>query len=216
MIEAYVDALDCSLRGPRRVKADLLAEARDALVDTATAYEREGLERPAAEARAVAEFGTVDEVGPDYQAELAFSQGRRTGLFLFFVLIGQAVAWRMVWPQIRPGPAGDPTPASAALGQAVGWLSGVALAGSLVSILACGVGVRWLGGASPRVIRGTGALALTVATSLTVLSAVLALVAPRTGSLLSLSVGLPWSIAFLLIPMAGVAVSGRRCLVAAP
>ncbi len=216
MIEAYVDQLDRSLRGPRRVKADLLAEARDALVDAATAYEREGLPRRAAEARAVAEFGTVDEIGPDYQAELAFAQGRRTGLFLFFVLIGQATAWRTVWPEIRPGPAGDPTPASAALSHAVGWLGGVALAGSLVAILACGVGVRWLGGAGPRVTRATGAFALIVAVSLTVLSAVLALVAPRTGSLLSLSVGLPWSIAFLLIPMASVAMSGRRCLVAAP
>jgi hypothetical protein len=37
VIEAYIDELDQSLRGPRRVKADLLAEARDALVDTAQA-----------------------------------------------------------------------------------------------------------------------------------------------------------------------------------
>jgi hypothetical protein len=215
VIEPYVDELARSLRGPRRVKADLLAEARDALTDAATAYERDGLGRPVAEARAVAEFGTVDEVGPHYQSELAFSQGRRTALLLLFILIGQAVAWRTVWPQLRPGPVADPTPASAALGQALGWLAVVAVVGSLVSVLACGVGVQWLGDGSPRVIRGTGVFALAVAVSLTVLSVLLALLAPRTGSLLSLSVGLPWSIAFLLIPMVSVAMSGRRCLATA-
>ena len=216
MIDTYIDELRRGLRGPRRVKADLLAEARDALLDTAEAYEHGGLPRRVAEIRAVREFGTVAEIGPAYQAELAFAQGRRTALCLFFVLIGQAAAWQTAWPAVRPTPAGDPTPASATLSGAVGWLAGAALVGSLIAILACGIGVRRLNGACRAVIRATGAFALLVAGSLTALSVAVALVAPRAGSLLRLSVGLPWAVAFLLVPMASVAVSGRRCLVAAP
>jgi hypothetical protein len=216
VIDAYIYELGRRLRGPRRVKADLLAEARDALCDAASAYERGGLSRRVAQARAIDEFGAVDEVGPLYQAELAFSQGRRTALFLFFVLLVQAVAWKTVWPQIRPGPVADPTQASAVVGGAVGWLAALALAGSLIAILACGIGVRRLSGLCRPVIRATGAFALAVAGGLTGLSLTLAVVDARPGSLLALSVGLPWSLAFLLMPMAGVAVAGRRCLAAAP
>jgi hypothetical protein len=216
MIDAYIDELSRRLRGPRRVKADLIAEARDALLDAASAYERGGLVRPAAEARAVDEFGPVDEIGPEYQVELAFSQGHRTALSLFFILVGQAAAWQAIWPVIRPEPVADPTSMSASLSSAVAWLGAFALVGSLVAALACGIGVRRLSGACGQVIRATGALALAVAASLTALSLVLGLSAPRTGSLLSLSVGFPWAIAFLLIPMGGVAVLGRRCLAVAP
>ena len=216
MIEAYIDELGRRLRGPQRVKADLLAEARDALSDTASAYQGGGLSRHLAETRAVEEFGTVDELAPQYQAELAFSQGRRTALSLFFLLIVQAVAWQTVWPEIRPGPVADPTPASAAVSGAVGWLAALALVGSLIATVACGIGVRRLGGMCRPVIRATGAFALAVAAGLTALSLVLAVIGPRAGSLLSLSIGLPWALAFWLVPMACVAVSGRRCLAAAP
>lgn len=216
MIDAYIDELGSGLRGPRRVKSDLLAEARDALLDAVSAYERGGLARQAAEACAVAEFGSVAEIGPQYQVELAFSQGRRTALSIFLILIVQAAAWQMVWPVIRPEPVTDPTLMSAALSGALGSLAGVALVGSLAAMLACGVGVRRLSGACSQVTRATGTFALAVAVSLTALSLALGCAAPRAGSILSLSVGLPWAVAFLLIPMAGVAVLGRRCLAAAP
>lgn len=216
VIEAYIDDLGRHLRGPRRAKVDLLAEARDALVDAATAYERGGLARSVAEARAVAEFGPVAEIGPHYQAELAFLQGRRTAVTLLFILIVQAAAWQTVWPAIRPQPTADPTPTAAALGSAVGWLAAIAVAGSLVATVACGIGVRRLSSACARVIRATGAFALSVAIGLTGLSLALGWTAPRAGSLLHLSVGLPWLLLFLLLPMGSVAVLGRRCLAAAP
>lgn len=216
MIDAYIDDLGRRLRGPRRAKVDLLAEARDALVDATSAYEDDGLPRPVAEARAIADFGPADEIGPQYQAELAFSQGRRTALALLFILIAQSAAWQTVWPAIRPEPTSDPTPAATALASAVGWLAAIAVAGSLVAILACGIGVRRLGGACSQVTRAIGAFALAVAVGLTALSLALGWAAPRTGSLLHLSVGLPWALVFLLIPMAAVAILGRRCLAAAP
>jgi plastocyanin len=62
VIEAYIAELDRALRGPRRAKADLLAEGRDSLVDAADSPEDGGLDRQAAEQRAVEEFGEVREV----------------------------------------------------------------------------------------------------------------------------------------------------------
>ncbi|MER7457154.1 permease prefix domain 1-containing protein [Micromonospora sp. NPDC126480] len=71
MVEERLRALGERLRGPRRLKADLLTEARHGLLDAVEAYREDGL--PAAEARrrAVAEFGSPAQLAPAYQAELA-------------------------------------------------------------------------------------------------------------------------------------------------
>src|SRR4051812_26337431 len=73
VIETYVAELGRTLRGPRRAKADLLAEARDSLVDAAGARERVGLPREEAEREAVAEFGAVPDIAPGYQTELGLA-----------------------------------------------------------------------------------------------------------------------------------------------
>jgi hypothetical protein len=84
VIDAYVAELGGILRGPRRAKADLLDEARDSLVDAVRAYQDRGLDRQAAERRAVEEFGDVAEIAPGYQTELGLVQGRRTALLVLF------------------------------------------------------------------------------------------------------------------------------------
>lgn len=84
VIDDYLSGLDRRLVGPRRAKADLLAEARDSLVDATEAYAVRGVAD--AQARAVAEFGTYLQVAPAYQAELAATQGRRTALFVAVAL----------------------------------------------------------------------------------------------------------------------------------
>lgn len=45
MIVTYINELRRGLRGPTRVKADLLAESRDVLLDAADAYEHDRLSR---------------------------------------------------------------------------------------------------------------------------------------------------------------------------
>ncbi|MEV4103521.1 hypothetical protein AB0J42_24960 [Nonomuraea sp. NPDC049649] len=62
-IDDQVSRLRRALRGPRRLKRDLLAEARRPA--------RRGLGRTEAERAAVREFGTVEEVVGSFQEVLA-------------------------------------------------------------------------------------------------------------------------------------------------
>lgn len=76
MIEEYVHSLDRALRGPRRLKADLLTEVRHSLVDAAAGHRAEGLPAAEADRVAVAEFGQVRQLAGDYQVELAAASAR--------------------------------------------------------------------------------------------------------------------------------------------
>jgi hypothetical protein len=101
-IDGLVAGLNERLRGPRRVRADLVAEARHSLVDAAEAYRHAGLTPAEARRRAVAEFGGYPEVVPAYQAELAVAQGRRTVLLIavalpLLVVVAPLMWWRSPW-----------------------------------------------------------------------------------------------------------------------
>jgi hypothetical protein len=96
-IDEYLAGLSCRLTGPRRVRTDLLAEARDGLVDAAEAYADAGLPPSAAAARAIADFGGYDQVVADYQAELAAAQGRRTALLVTVVMPSVMLMSRLMW-----------------------------------------------------------------------------------------------------------------------
>ncbi|MER5320950.1 permease prefix domain 1-containing protein [Streptosporangium roseum] len=71
VIDDFVDRLCRMLKGPSHAKRDLLAEARDGLVDAAEALERRGFGRVEAERRAVREFGLLGEIAHGYQRELS-------------------------------------------------------------------------------------------------------------------------------------------------
>jgi hypothetical protein len=121
-IDRYLAGLAAELRGPRRLKADLLAEARDSLCDAADAYQQKGLGAAAAARRAVAEFGGVAEIAPAYQAELAVAQGRRTARLIAAGLVGVYAGTSLAWSGYG------------------GWLAtgfrGLCLAGALLAALA--------------------------------------------------------------------------------
>lgn len=85
-IERYVDGLAAALRGPRKIRAEMVTEARHSLEDAAAAFEDAGLTPVDAEQRAVREFGAYRQVVPAYQAELANQQGRRTATWIAIVL----------------------------------------------------------------------------------------------------------------------------------
>ncbi|WP_213452995.1 permease prefix domain 1-containing protein [Rhizomonospora bruguierae] len=76
VIDQHLRALERRLAGPGRLKADLLAEAHDDLLDAAEAYRAQAVPA-AAEARAVTDFGPLRRVAPDYQTELAVAAARR-------------------------------------------------------------------------------------------------------------------------------------------
>lgn len=210
VIEAYIAELDRTLRGPRRVKADLLTEGRDSLVDAADVFERGGLEREAAERQAVEEFGEVPEIAPGYQAELALAQGRRTALLVATALAVQHTAAEVAWRSLVHGWTWAPGTGYRLLARVVDVTGAAALVLALLAALAFGTGVRYL--RTQRVlIRATGRLALGLSTLLIPASLALTMLNPETHSLAG--GGILWAIcAFSVVPTAWMATSGRRCL----
>jgi hypothetical protein len=104
VIQRYADGLAASLHGPRRLRADMVAEARDSLLDAAMAHLDAGLRPADAVRRAVDEFGDYAEIVPAYQAELAAAQGRRTALWMATVLpvmhlFAPLMWWKAPWTQ---------------------------------------------------------------------------------------------------------------------
>ncbi|SCL31277.1 hypothetical protein GA0074692_3082 [Micromonospora pallida] len=209
MIETYVAELDKTLRGPRATKADLLAEARDGLLDAAEAYEDAGLDRRDAERRAVAEFGPIPEIAPDYQTELGLAQGRRTALLIFFVLAAQPVLWR--WTRHLAGGVGYDSPGYQLVEEMVSWMGAATVCAAILVVTAAGYGVRYFG-ARRRLVRATGVFAFTVCVVFSVLGVLLTALTPN--ALMSVA-GLPSALLFLGIPLAGIGVSARNCLTAA-
>ncbi len=72
-VEIYLTELSRALQGPRRRRADLMAEARDSLEDATEAFEADGLDRYEAEQQAVADFGDLTRWFP----AIARSSGSR-------------------------------------------------------------------------------------------------------------------------------------------
>lgn len=213
MIEAYIDQLRGALRGPRRATADLLTEARDSLIDAAEAYERDGLERAAAESRAVREFGDVGVVAPEYQNELGLAQARRTALLVLAVIPMQGAVSEAAWRWMAPHVQWQPNPFYAWLAHTVDWAGHLVVAAALLTVLATGVGVRY-GWVRAQLARLTGVFALSVYAFFAVTGVVLAVLSPVGRALLLSAPGLLVAAALWLVPTSLV-VSGRRCLNAA-
>ncbi|WP_422773347.1 permease prefix domain 1-containing protein [Plantactinospora sp. WMMC1484] len=219
-IEGYLADLDRALRGPRRAKASLLREARDSLVDAAEAYTETGLTPEAAARHAVDDFGDVARIAPDYQAELALAQGRRTALLVFATLIAQPPIWHLVeWIGGEP----DPLPGLASfLDTLVSWLGALTIVVTLVVVWTFGTGTRRRGstrlggtrlGSTPWRTRLTGLFACAVAVAFSAIGLLLALVGPGTGLLAHARI--PLALVFLILPMLLVARDGARCLATA-
>jgi hypothetical protein len=97
LIDHYAAGLAAALRGPRRLREDMIAEARDSLLDATEAYVAAGVDSGEAAHRAVRDFGEYRQVVPAYQAELAVEQGRRTALLLAGALPVLHLAAPLMW-----------------------------------------------------------------------------------------------------------------------
>lgn len=95
VIDGYLADLDARLRGTASVKVELLAEARDGLVDAAEAHQDRGLSELEAQHAAVEEFGPVDEIGREYQAELGVAHGARLLRSLLLALPAVHALWEL-------------------------------------------------------------------------------------------------------------------------
>jgi hypothetical protein len=205
-VDEYLAALRKSLTGPRRRKADLLAEARDHLTDATEAFEADGLGRYDAEREAVADFGDLAEVVPGYRAELAISQSRRTAMLLFLALIIQPIVWQegaWSWNQ-------DPAAGSALndfLQSFVRTVGMLAIAGTVLAVIGAGIGLR-----HPvireHVSRVTALFALASAVVISLIGVLMATTSGRPVGALDLAVvG-----SFVVLPLAFVALQAGRCL----
>ena len=211
VIDGYLAELGRALHGPRRAKADLLEEARGGLLDAARAYEDGGLDGFSAQRRAVAEFGSVARLAPEYQIELGYAQTQRTALLICLVLAPQAFVWHFASHAFASTHSDQPGAAFALLNPLMSWLGAAGLFGSLLAALACGLGVRYVG-MRRRLTAATGVFALAAAGVFAIGGVLMTLLGPTPA--LSLA-GLPWVAAVLVLPMALVARSGKRCLNAA-
>lgn len=209
-IDAYIVDLGRVLSGPRRKKADLLAEARDGLQDATEALEAGGLTRWEAEQQAVADFGELAEVVPGYRAELGYAQGRRTAVLLCLVMLAQPVIWREgAWPWNQHVDGHGPL--SVFLNQLVELAGILSIIGALLAMVACGAGVRFPA-VRDRATKVTGIFTLLSCALVGVTAIWLGLSGPSP----SLGPGNPgnmvWVTSFVLAPLGLVSFSARRCL----
>jgi HAAS domain-containing protein len=208
-IDGYVVALSRALRGPRRLRADLVAEARDGLEDATEAYEADGLDRVEAEREAVQEFGEVSEIAAAYRDELAIAQARRTAVLLSVATLIQPLVWADgVWPW-NSATADTPSPVAAVLNTAIEGIGMVVILGAVFAVAACGIGTRFA--TARRYAAGTTA-AFSLLSCVLLPMVGIALAVSGAHSLAAVSVALMWLAIFVLGPLAAVAVSATRCL----
>ncbi|TYK47235.1 permease prefix domain 1-containing protein [Actinomadura decatromicini] len=95
-IEAHIEALGAALRGPDRVKARLVGELREGLIEAAADLSPEQRPDRQSARRAVRQFGTVAEIAPSFQRELTIAQARLTARTVMFAVPFLLALWYLV------------------------------------------------------------------------------------------------------------------------
>ncbi|HEX6445279.1 MAG TPA: permease prefix domain 1-containing protein [Streptosporangiales bacterium] len=214
VIAGYAADLARTLRGPRRLRADLVAEARDGLTDAAEAYEHEGADPDTAARRAVADFGPLGTVASGYQAVLATAQARRTALLCFVVTAAQTLTATYTWRSLSTGWTFQPGVGYSVLARTVDWVGVGDKAAVLLVLLATGIGVRHLGN-RPSICRFTGVLTLAVGAFMFVAGTLLTTLNPALVASYRDEPYLWFFGAISLLPGVWLALSARRCILAA-
>jgi len=121
-IAAYLAALDRGLRGPRRMRADIVDEIGDGLLTAADRHRDRGATPAAAARAALAEVGSPELVASAFAGELATARARHllTALLLTGPLVG---AWWLLllapaWP-LDPAEVWEAIPVLPLVGAAV-------------------------------------------------------------------------------------------------
>jgi hypothetical protein len=104
-ITEYLDELSARLLGPRRRRAQILAELRDGLNQATEEHLAAGMSAQQAQTAAVAQFGSPPAVADAFAGELATAYARRT--LALYVLTGPLVGiWWLFLLQPDPWRAG--------------------------------------------------------------------------------------------------------------
>lgn len=99
----YLASVAAPLRGPRRLRADMLAELGDGFAEAVAEREDAGLDRDRAVGEAAAEFGEPDLVAAEFQRELTAAQARRTAWTLLIALPAMTIMWDLFSGDRDPG-----------------------------------------------------------------------------------------------------------------
>jgi hypothetical protein len=99
----YLEAVAAPLRGPKRVRKDMLAEIGDGFDEAVAERVAAGMSREAALDEAAAEFGEPRTVAAEVQRELEASQARRTAWTLLIALPAMTVMWDLFSGDGDPG-----------------------------------------------------------------------------------------------------------------
>lgn len=210
-IDAYIAELDAVLRGPRRVRADLLAEARDGLTDAASAYAEAGYPLEEARRRAVADFGAVRTVAPAYRRELAAAQAPRTALWVLLVHAVVFVEGNLSWRVVDFWHGGGPGPVYMAFATVVD-VAGYLITGALLAVL---LGYRLLSRYVPVawLVRGVGAFSLVALATMFAAGLGLTVATPlASASVLSMAVMVGAILGPAAVTGAAVGRGAYRCL----
>jgi hypothetical protein len=128
-IEDHVAALAAALSGPARVKARMVAELRDGLLDAAADLSPERAPDDRTARRAVRQFGTVAEIAPSFQRELTIAQARHTARDVALIVPFLIACWYLV--EIAGRTEGRPLPGAVQIAAAN--LGGIAAVTALLA-----------------------------------------------------------------------------------
>jgi hypothetical protein len=173
----------------------------------------------------VTEFGSVAEVAPGYQEELALAQARRTSLLLLASVAAQPLVWDGLRPLVASAPPGATVPVQQVLSDVAQWVGAVTIMTAAIAVVACGAGTR-VAGVGQRATRISGILAIVAAIVGATVACVMLLVGSSAAPTAAVA-GLPWLVGAVAVPMALVVSLGpslpepglndvRRCQPPAP
>jgi hypothetical protein len=187
-IEAYLGELAHLLRGPRRRRAQILAELRDGLDHAIADHATDGRTEEEAVALAINHFGSPQAVADGFADELATAYARHT--IAWYIATGPLIGvWWLLLLQPQPWRAG-----LVALLAAIPVLPliATAIATAAGTFAATGRLIRWLPEASPhRALTATIAIAtLTLIGDVTVIGLYLSSTAVRPLAILAISASL--------------------------
>jgi hypothetical protein len=102
-VNDYLASVAAPLRGPRRLRADMLAEFGDGFAEAVAEREDAGLDRGRAVGETAAEFGEPGLIAAEFQRELTATQARRTAWTLLIALPAMTIMWDLFSGDRDPG-----------------------------------------------------------------------------------------------------------------
>ncbi|MFE6506695.1 permease prefix domain 1-containing protein [Nocardioides sp. NPDC057767] len=208
-VDVYLADLRAAIPGPSWTRRDLLREAGDHLEDATDAYAAAGYTPAEAEALALRDFGSVDDIAPGFRDTVAIGAARRTALMLVLVMIPQAFLWDGGIDLASSAHLAAPDAGLfRVLDGIIEYVGTIGALGAVIALAVTAIGQRWLA-IGRRTARLTATWTLAIAVVIPVIGFTMLTL---TGSL-TVMVALA-AIAFMVTPFALVAASAQRTLAA--